>query len=155
MVPGVLAMVLMIVTMVATSMATVREKELGTIEQLIVTPVNRATLLAGKLIPFALIGLADAWSCWRSPTLVQGADAGSVCCCSPTSSLPVSMLGLGLLVSTVSSTQQQAMMTAMFLVMMPMIYLSGFVFPIESMPRAVQPLTQLVPLRHSSTSSGG
>ncbi len=150
MVPGVLAMVLMIVTMIATSMATVREKELGTMEQLIVTPVNRATLLAGKLIPFALFGLADslvvlAVTYWWFKVPMQGSIWLLLANIFP---YLLSMLGLGLLVSTISSTQQQSMMTAMFLVMMPMIYLSGFVFPIESMPRAVQPFTQLIPLRH-------
>ncbi|MHB8878126.1 MAG: ABC transporter permease [Myxococcaceae bacterium] len=150
MVPGVLAIVLLIVTMIATAMAVVREKETGTLEQLVVTPVSRATLLAGKLVPFALFGLVDTFfvlvlSRWLFQVPFEGsvwlllANVPAFLACT---------LGLGLLVSTVSRTQQEAMMTAMFLVMLPMIYLSGFVFPIESMPRPVQPLTELVPVRH-------
>lgn len=150
MVPGVLAMVLLIVTMIATSMALVREKELGTLEQLIVTPVTRATLLAGKLIPFAIFGIFDILAVlavavfWfqiplRGSVVLLLGNAFPFLLCT---------LGLGLLVSTISQTQQQAMMTAMFLVMLPMIYLSGFVFPIESMPKVVQPLTELMPLTH-------
>jgi len=150
MVPGILAIVLLIVTMIATSMAVVREKELGTFEQLVVTPVTRPTLLAGKLLPFAAFGLLDGAlvllvSRWwfevplrGSALFLMGAAVPFVLC----------TLGLGLLVSTVSRTQQQAMMTALFLVMLPMIYFSGFVFPIESMPAAVQPFTEAVPLKH-------
>lgn len=149
-VPGVLALVLMLVTMVATSMAIVREKELGTLEQLVVTPVSRTALLAGKLIPFALFGLvvslavlAIAHFWFRVP--LEGSAALLLVNVVP---FLLGTLGLGLLVSIVSNTQQQAMMTATFFVMLPMIYLSGFVFPIESMPAPVRPLTELVPLRH-------
>ena len=150
MVPGVLALVLLIVTMIATAMAVVREKETGTLEQLVVTPVSRSTLLAGKLIPFALFGLVDTFLVLvLSRTLFQVPFEGSVWLL--LANVPAFLactLGLGLLVSTISRTQQEAMMTALFLVMLPMIYVSGFVFPIESMPGPVQPLTELVPVRH-------
>jgi ABC-2 type transport system permease protein len=150
MVPGILAIVLLIVTMIATSMAVVREKELGTFEQLVVTPVTRPTLLAGKLLPFAAFGLLDGalvllltrW--WfevplrGSALFLMGAAVPFVLC----------TLGLGLLVSTVSRTQQQAMMTAVFVVILPMIYFSGIVFPIESMPAVVQSFTEVVALKH-------
>ena len=150
MVPGVLAIVLLIVTLIATAMAVVKEKELGTFEMLVVTPVSRATLLAGKLLPFAAFGLLDSvlvllvsryWfevPLRGSALLLVGVAVPSVLC----------TLGLGLLVSTISRTQQQAMMTALFLVMLPLIYFSGFVFPIESMPAAVQPLTEADALKH-------
>lgn len=150
MVPGILAVVLLIVTMIATSMAVVREKELGTFEQLVVTPVTRPTLLAGKLLPFAAFGLLDGAlvllvSRWwfevplrGSALFLMGAAVPFVLC----------TLGLGLLVSTVSRTQQQAMMTAVFIVILPMIYFSGMVFPIESMPAVVQPFTEAVALKH-------
>jgi ABC-2 type transport system permease protein len=150
MVPGVLAIVLLIVTLVATAMAVVKEKELGTFEMLAVTPVSRSTLLAGKLLPFAGFGLLDSalvlavsryWfevPLRGSVLFLLGVAAPWVLC----------TLGLGLLVSTISRTQQQAMMTALFLVMLPLIYFSGFVFPIESMPRLVQPLTEADPLKH-------
>ena len=150
MVPGVLAIVLLIVTLIATAMAVVKEKELGTFEMLAVTPVTRSTLLAGKLLPFAAFGLLDSvlvlllsryWfevPMRGSVLLLLGVAFPWVLC----------TLGLGLLVSTVSRTQQQAMMTALFLVMLPLIYFSGFVFPIESMPRLVQPFTEADPLKH-------
>jgi ABC-2 type transport system permease protein len=150
MVPGMLAIVLLIVTLIATAMAVVKEKELGTFEMLAVTPVTRSTLLAGKLLPFAAFGLLDSvlvlllsryWfdvPMRGSVLLLLGVAFPWVLC----------TLGLGLLVSTISRTQQQAMMTALFLVMLPLIYFSGFVFPIESMPRLVQPITEADPLKH-------
>lgn len=149
-IPGVLGTVLMMVTMIASSMAIVREKEVGTFEQLLVTPISGTTILAGKLIPFALIGFLDGlivigishfWFGlpFRGNAFLLLANVPGFLLCT---------LGLGLLVSTVSRTQQQATMTAMFMVMLPMIYLSGFVFPVESMPRVVQPITQFIPLRH-------
>ncbi len=150
MVPGVLALVLLIVTLIATSMAIVREKEIGTFELLAVSPVSRPVLLAGKLLPFAGFGLLDGVlvlavsTFWfgvpmrGSVLLLLGAAFPFVLC----------SLGLGLLVSTLSRTQQQAMMTGVFFVMLPLIYFSGFVFPVESMPRVVQPFTELDPLLH-------
>lgn len=149
-IPGVLGTVLMVVTMIASSMAIVREKEMGTFEQLLVTPISGTTILAGKLIPFAIIGFFDGlivigiahfWFGlpFRGSAILLLANVPGFLLCT---------LGLGLLVSTISRTQQQATMTAMFMVMLPMIYLSGFVFPVESMPRVIQPITQFIPLRH-------
>jgi ABC-2 type transport system permease protein len=150
MVPGMLAIVLLIVTLVATAMAVVKEKELGTFEMLAVTPVSRATLLAGKLLPFAAFGFLDgALVLLLSRHWFEVPIRGSVLLLFGTA-VPwvLCTLGLGLLVSIVSRTQQQAMLTAVFLVMMPLIYFSGFVFPIETMPRLVQPLTEVDPLTH-------
>ena len=150
MVPGVLALLLMLVTTVLGSMAIVREKELGTLEQLNVTPLKRWELTVGKLLPFGLIGMIDVilvvslavlWfeiPLRGSFPLLFGLSLVYLLC----------TLSLGLLVSTLSNNQQQAMMTAVFFFMMPMIYLSGFIFPIENMPAVIQPITYLIPLRY-------
>ena len=150
MVPGVLALLLMIVTTNLTSMAIVREREQGTLDQLYVTPIGRWELVLGKLLPYGLIGLLDVLLVvavavfWfevplrGSVGLLLAASAVYLVC----------TLGLGLFVSTISSTQQQAMMTATFFFLIPMIYLSGFVFPIENMPEVVQWVTTLIPLRY-------
>ena len=150
MVPGVLAMLLLVITANLSSMAIVRERELGTLEQLSVTPLTRWELILGKLLPYGIIGLLDAvmvvlvavfW--FRVPFdgsvwMLFGCTVLYLMC----------TLGLGLFVSTISSTQQQAMLTAIFFFLMPMIYLSGFTFPIENMPEVVQWVTYLIPLRY-------
>ncbi len=149
MVPGVLALILLMMTMMLTSMAIVREKETGTLEQLIVTPIRPWELILGKLLPFVLVGLADV-------TLILGVARfwfrvplrGSVPLLYGLSLIfMLSTLGLGLLISTVSRNQQQAMMTSAF-TMMPMFLLSGFAFPIENMPQIIQAVTYLIPLRY-------
>ncbi len=149
MVPGVFALVLMIISTVLTSMAIVKEKERGTIEQLIVTPIKPIELIAGKLLPFAIISLIDI-------TLVTMVAVfwfkiplhGSFILLFLLSSLfMLTTLGLGLLISTVSKTQQQAMMISMLLIM-PIILLSGVMSPIDNMPVAVQYFTFLIPLRY-------
>ncbi len=150
MIPGVLALVLLVVTANLSSMAIVREKELGTLEQLNVTPLRRWELIVGKLLPYGLVGVVDVllviavavlW--FQVPLrgsffLLFGLTLIYVLC----------TLALGLLISTMSDTQQQAMMTTMFFFMMPMIYLSGFIFPIENMPDIIKPVTYLIPLRY-------
>jgi ABC-2 type transport system permease protein len=149
MVPGVLGMILMIVTMLMTSLAITREREIGTMEQLIVTPIRPWELLAGKMLPFALVGLVDV-------TLILLVAMGHF-------GLPMrgslallylaagvflfTTLGMGLFLSTISHTQQQAMFSS-FLFMMPAILLSGFMFPIDNMPVAIQYLTYANPLRY-------
>jgi ABC-2 type transport system permease protein len=150
MVPGVLAVLLLIVTSNLTSMAIVRERELGTLDQLNVTPLGRAELILGKLLPYALVGFVDVLLViavavgWFEVPL-----RGSVLLLLAASLVYlVCTLGLGLFVSTISSTQQQAMMTATFFVLVPMVYLSGFIFPIENMPRLIQWATTLIPLRY-------
>jgi drug efflux transport system permease protein len=150
MIPGILALLLLVVTTNLSSMGIVREKELGTLEQLNVTPLRRWELIVGKLLPYALVGMVDV-------VLVLGLALiwfevplrGSLSLLmSLTAVYLLSTLGIGLFVSTISSTQQQAMMTTIFFFLMPMIYLSGFIFPIENMPAAIQPLTYLLPLRY-------
>ncbi len=149
MVPGVVALILTIVTMTMTATAIVKEKERGTIEQLIVSPIRPYQLMLGKAIPFVIIGYADilivvlAGLFWfRVPI------AGSFILLLALSGLFImTTLGLGLLISTVSQTQQQAMMLGFF-VNPPFMLLSGFIFPIASMPEPVQYLTYLIPLRY-------
>ncbi len=149
-VPAVVAMVLMLVTMILPSMAVVREKEIGTLEQLIVTPLRSWQLIIGKLFPFVAIGMLDM-------LLVTAVTVGHFRVPLRGSLLILALLtllfimttlGLGLLVSTMVRTQQQAMMTSSFLLMVPMIYLSGLIFPIENMPAPIQYATYAIPLRY-------
>lgn len=150
MVPGVLGLLLMVVTMMLTSLAIVKEREVGTMEQIIVTPVKAWQFIAGKLTPYALMGLVDMALVLLATTLwFRVPLRGSwVLLVALTMAYLLTTLGLGLLVSTISRTQQQAMMTAAFFVMMPMIYLSGFVFPIANMPVPIQAVTYGMPLRY-------
>jgi ABC-2 type transport system permease protein len=151
-VPAVLAMILMVMTLLLSAMGVVREKEIGTLEQLIVTPIQPWQLLIGKLAPFAVIGfiqmgLATAVTVWGFGVPLRGSFALLV---GLTMLFILSTLGLGLLVSTVVQNQQQAMMAAVFGAMVPMLYLSGLIFPIENMPPAIQLVTYAIPLRYYS-----
>ena len=149
MVPGVLGMILLVITMLLTSLAITREREIGTMEQLVVTPIKPWQLLAGKMIPFAVIGLIDvtlilvvAVGHFRLPMV------GSVgLLYFATSLFLFSTLGLGLFISTLSQTQQQAIFLAL-MVMLPAVLLSGLMFPIANMPEPAQWLTYLNPLRY-------
>jgi ABC-2 type transport system permease protein len=148
-VPGIVAFLVMLLSLLFTSMAVVREKEAGTMEQLIVTPLKATEFILGKTIPFILIAqtqmvmvilFARLW--FRIPMM------GSAWLLLAASSIfLLSTLGIGLLISTVSRTQQQAMMTNFFFIL-PFFMLSGFVFPIANMPVVVQWLTRLNPLSH-------
>jgi ABC-2 type transport system permease protein len=152
-IPAILAMVLMLTTMVMPSMAVVREKEIGTLEQLIVTPVRPWQLIVGKLFPFAVIGLATTLLVTTLSVLGFGVPLrGSLLLLVFLTALfLLSTLGLGLLASTLAGNQQQAMMASIFLLMMPMIYLSGLIFPIENMPRLIRIGTYGIPLRYYNT----
>lgn len=153
MVPGIVGLLLSLITLILTSLAIVKEKEVGTLEQIIVTPIKPIELLIGKLVPFAILGFASIAIVLTAMALVFGIVVqGSVLFLFFSSFIYIlSTLGLGLFVSTISKTQQQAMMLAMFLVLMPMIFLSGFAFPIVNMPSIIQWLTYLVPLRYFMT----
>jgi len=148
-VPGVVAMLLMIICLILTSLAVVREREIGTLEQLMVSPLRPGELIAGKTIPFALIGLLDLVIVTTLALVWFGVPfKGSFLFLLVTGVLYLfSVLGIGLLISTISRTQQEAFM-ASFLVIMPVILLSGFMFPISSMPKIFQYLTLANPLRH-------
>jgi ABC-2 type transport system permease protein len=146
----VVALLLLMVTTNLSAMGIVREKEIGTLEQLNVTPLRRSELIVGKLLPYAVVGIIDVVLVlsvavfWFEVPL----RGSIVLLFALTLVYLLTTLGLGLFVSTISSTQQQAMMTTTFFFLMPMVLLSGFVFPIENMPAAVQPFTYLMPLRY-------
>ena len=150
MIPGIVALLLLVITTNLSAMAIVREKELGTLEQLNVTPLARWELIVGKLLPYALIGMLDVVlvlvvAIYWFNVPMRG-SLGLLFAMSVIYLLTT--LGLGLFVSTISATQQQAMMTTTFFFLTPMIYLSGFIFPIENMPAWIQPATYLIPLRY-------
>jgi ABC-2 type transport system permease protein len=148
-VPGVVANIIMLVTLMLTALAIVREKEIGTMEQLMVTPMRPMELMIGKTLPFAVVGLVDVVLITTvalvvfhipfrgSPWLLLLCSLGYL----------MTSLGAGLFLSTVSNTQQQAMMMSFFF-STPAFMLSGFAFPIRNMPVAVQYLTYLNPLRY-------
>jgi ABC-2 type transport system permease protein len=148
-VPAVVAMILLIMCFLLTAMSVVRERELGTLEQLTVSPLSATELMLGKTLPVALIALADlalvvaVAILWfdipfrGSALLLVAASAVYI----------LAGLGLGLLISTVSRTQQEAFM-GMFMVILPLIILSGFMYPIHTMPEFFQTLTLLNPLRY-------
>ena len=150
MIPGILALLLLVITTNLSSMAIVREREVGTLEQLNVTPIARWELIVGKLLPYGLIGIFDVLLVvavalfWFEVPL-----RGSFLLLLLMSMVYLlATLGLGLFVSTISRTQQQAMMTSSFFFLIPMVFLSGFVFPIQNMPEAIQQFTYLIPLRY-------
>jgi ABC-2 type transport system permease protein len=151
-VPAVLAMVLMLVTMILPSMAVVREKEIGTLEQIIVSPLRSWQLIVGKLLPFVVIGILDMLLITGLARFLFGVPLrGSLLLLTFLTLLfLLNTLGFGLLVSTLVATQQQAMMTCIYLLMVPMIYLSGLIFPIENMPLGFQYATYLIPVRYYS-----
>ena len=149
MVPGVIALIIMLTTLILTSMAVVREREVGTMEQLMVTPITPMELMLGKTIPFAAVaffdmGLVTAVGVFWFDVPIKGAFLLLVLC---TGVYLLPVLGIGLFISTISRTQQQAMM-ASFLFFQPSILLSGFATPIENMPEVFQYLTYLNPLRY-------
>lgn len=150
MIPGVFALIVMVFTIILTSLAIVKEKEIGTMEQLIVSPLRKAELIAGKLIPFAAIGMILVTVALGACALFFGiVPRGSVALLYLlTLILIISTLGIGLFVSTLARTQQQAMMYAIFFFMFPMMILSGFAFPIANMPAPIRALTYLMPLRY-------
>lgn len=150
MIPGIVALLLLVITTNLSSMAIVREKELGTLEQLNVTPITRWQLIVGKLLPYGIIGIIDVVIVTAAAILwFEIPLRGSPLLLFVTSCIYLlTTLGLGLFVSTISDTQQQAMMTSIFFFLTPMLYLSGFIFPIENMPAVIQPVTYLIPLRY-------
>jgi ABC-2 type transport system permease protein len=148
-VPGVAATIIMLICLIFTSMAVVKEREQGTMEQLMVTPIRPLELILGKTIPSIAVGFFDmalvlvVGIFWFDVPL-QGSIGLLVLC---TAIYLLSVLGIGLFLSTVSKTQQQALMlTLMFF--MPSMLLSGFMFPIENMPEFFQYITYLNPLRY-------
>lgn len=146
--PAILALTLMLTTMILPSMAVVREKEIGTLEQLSVTPIRPWQIILGKLLPFAAVGFVDLALVAALVVFLFGVPFRGSYPLLFLLTLPflVTMLGLGLLVSTVVRTQQQAMMTSTLGFMIPMVYLSGLIFPVENMPPLFQWLSKGIPL---------
>jgi ABC-2 type transport system permease protein len=148
-VPGVAVNIILIVTVMLTALAIVREKEIGTMEQLMVTPIQPLELMIGKLVPFGLVGIFDlalittlALVIFKVP--FRGSPLFLLAC---SVLFLLTTLGVGLFISTVSNTQQQAIMS-MFFFSTPAFMLSGFAFPIQNMPAPIQYITYLNPMRY-------
>jgi ABC transporter DrrB family efflux protein len=148
-VPGLVGIILQLVTLFLTSFAIVRERERGTLEQLFVTPVSRAGLLAGKVAPYAVLGFVETLIVLAVMVVVFGVGIqGSVIVLLVLSVLfLVCALGLGLLVSTVAKTQVEAVQFA-FVVMLPSVLLSGFIFPRSEMPTPIYLVTFAIPVTY-------
>ena len=149
MIPGVIGMILYAITSILTATAVVRERERGTIEQLIVTPVRPWELVIGKIVPYVILAFIDtlevlAIGHWWFGMPVRG-GLGLILACSGL--MLLSGLGVGLFASTIANTQQEAMLTV-FMTILPSIFLSGFFFPIEAMPVFLQWISYVVPLRY-------
>lgn len=148
-VPAVVGAIILLVSLLLTSLAIVREREIGTLEQLRVSPLTPGELIAGKTLPFAVIGLLDlaivtSVAIFWFDVPFRG---GVLTLLAAAILYLLSGLGIGLLISTISTTQQEAFM-ATFLIFQPAILLSGFMFPVSSMPEVFQWLTNLNPTRH-------
>lgn len=149
MIPGVIGMILFAITSILTATAVVRERERGTIEQLIVTPIRPWELVVGKVLPYVFLAFFDtlevlAIGHWWFGVPVRG-DLGLLLALSGL--LLLSGLGIGLFASTVANTQQEAMLTV-WMTLLPSIFLSGFFFPIEAMPKVLQWISYAIPLRY-------
>ncbi len=149
MIPAVVGLILQFLTVILTATAIVRERERGTIEQLIVTPLRASELIVGKLAPYVLIAFIDTIEILAGGVLLFGVPING--------SLPlllllsglflISNLGVGLLISTITSTQQEAIIVAIFY-NLPSIFLSGFIYPVAAMPRVLQFVSHAIPLRY-------
>ncbi|HLC33797.1 MAG TPA: ABC transporter permease [Anaerolineales bacterium] len=152
MIPALIGLILQLLTSMLTATAIVRERERGTIEQLIVTPIRSWELILGKIIPYVLIAFLDTVEIlvvgtWWFKVPIRG-SLGLLM--SLSGLFLVSSLGIGLFLSTVARTQQEAMMLTWF-TLLPTIFLSGFLFPLEAMPVALRAVSYVVPLRYYLT----
>jgi len=148
-IPGVIGMILSFLTTLLTASAVVRERERGTIEQLIVTPIRSWELIVGKILPYVLLAFVDVFEVliighWWFGVPVRG-DLGLILLLSGLFIL--SSLGIGLFASTIAKTQQEAVLTVV-MTMLPNVFLSGFFFPIDAMPKFLQVISYLIPLRY-------
>ena len=149
-VPGIIAMIMMIVGTVLTAVTIVKEKEQGTIEQIVSSPIGRYELMIGKVLPYALLAYIDFLLIVAASYFLFGvAIKGSLVLLLVTAFIYlIGVLGLGILVSTMTQTQMAAMLTAILASMLPSILLSGFIFPINQMPKVLQIVTAVVPARY-------
>ncbi len=148
MVPGTAASILLIITTIVTAMGLARERELGTLEQLLVTPISPLTLMVGKTVPYAVFGLFDEALILLVGNLLFDVPlrGNLVIVFAGTLLYLLATLSMGLLISTIARTQQQAIMGGFFFIL-PAILLSGFITPVESMPGWLRPLTYVIPVR--------
>ena len=148
-VPGLMAVILMMLSALLTSMTVVRERERGTIEQLIVTPLRSWELVVGKLAPYVLISFMDTLEILAAGVLLFRVPInGNLALLLILAGLfLVTTLGIGLLISTIANTQQEAMLTSMFTIL-PSIFLSGFFFPLAAMPVWLRVISYAIPLRY-------
>ncbi|MEK7440532.1 MAG: ABC transporter permease [Chloroflexota bacterium] len=149
MIPALIGQILFTITIILTAVSVVRERERGTIEQLIVTPIRSWELVVGKITPYVVIVFIDMIEVLVAGVLIFGIPInGSLPLLLILSALfLVTTLGLGLFISTIANTQQEAMLSAMF-TMLPSIFLSGFFFPIAAMPLPLQWISYLMPPRY-------
>jgi ABC-2 type transport system permease protein len=149
MVPALIGMILQLMTAMLTATAIVRERERGTIEQLIVTPLRSGELILGKIIPYVIIAFFDTLEILVVGTLWFGVPIrGSLSLLLALTALfLVGSLGIGLFISTVARTQQEAMMLSWF-TLLPTVFLSGFFFPLAAMPPVLQVISYVIPLRY-------
>lgn len=149
MAPAVMALVLTVLMQNLTALAVARERELGTFEQLVMTPIRPVELLMGKLTPFGLIGCIDALLVGLLVVFALGVPFRGSVWVLGLATLPflIAVLGLGLVISTMSANQQQAQLTSFFF-MFPSILLSGFVFPVENMPTVLQWISKAIPMTY-------
>ena len=149
MIPALIGLILQFLTIILTSTAIVRERERGTIEQLIVTPIRSWELMVGKLLPYVIIGFIDTVEILVVGVIVFSVPInGSLTLLLVMSGLfLVTCLGIGLFISTIANTQQEAMITAIFF-NLPSIFLSGFLFPLAAMPWPLQVASYAIPLRY-------
>jgi ABC-2 type transport system permease protein len=149
MIPGLMGMVLYFLTALFTSMSIVREREQGTIEQLIVTPIKPLELIIGKIVPYVFIAFISVLEVLAIGVFWFGVPIkGSLGLLLGLSGLfLLTSLGIGIFISSLANTQQEAMLLT-FLTMFPSIFLAGFFFPIEAMPEWLQVITYIVPLRY-------
>lgn len=149
MIPGVIGLILSAIMGIVTSTAVVRERERGTIEQLIVTPIRSWELIVGKILPYTIVGLLDTAVVIALGHYWFGVPVrGSFVLIGVLSAVfLLSGLGIGLFASTVANTQQEAMLTV-FMTILPSIFLSGFIYPIEAMPIVLQWISYVIPLRY-------
>lgn len=148
-VPGIICVLLMEMMVPLTAFSIVKERERGTIEQLMVTPIRAGEMLVGKTVPYVAIGLMDAMLILAAGTFwFRVPMAGNVVALAGYTVLFIVVaLGFGILIATMVTTQQQAALSAQF-ALVPNILLSGFMFPIESMPDAMQAFTRILPMRY-------
>jgi len=149
-VPGLIAFILMVTTVISTALAVVRERELGTMEQIMVSPIRPIELILGKTIPYIIISLiATVMILFFGYALFDVSIKGNIILLTIiTFIFLVGGLGVGMLISTLVETQQLAFMIAVILSMLPTFILSGFVFPIRNMPPVIQAVTYLIPARY-------